>query len=220
MSQQPQNPIFYLLKYDLDRLNPDLGGSEVNLVYPREVTGLFTTVDGPEEATLDLRFWLRGCDPIEVEEPVQFTGFLPSILETDAPIGKPPFPLYSKRFLNTLEAVGDIAYRSFSTQIEDDVTGAGDDDYLLGRISEDFVLIQFPHLDILDLEKSTYSSYDEELGMVTALNEVVLKVPETGLPPAFRLKAYSPYILVSAAAKTALEQAGVRGVRFALNPYS
>ncbi|WP_019009581.1 imm11 family protein [Deinococcus aquatilis] len=151
---------------------------------------------------------------------MQLTGFLPTVLETDAPVSESSLPLYSKRFLNILEAVGDVAYRSFSTQIEDDVTGAGDDDYLLGRINEDFVLIQFPHLDILDLEKSTYSSYDEELGTVTALNEVVLKVPEIGLPPAFRLKAYSPYILVSAAAKTALEQAGIRGVRFALTPYS
>ncbi len=210
---------FYFLRHDHSRLNPDLGGNEFELVYPKEVTSLFHTLDGPEEATFPLEFWLRTDEPIQIDEPVQFTGFFPTILKTDAPMAETDYPLFSRKFLDVLESVGSVGGQVFKTQIEDDVLDGGNLDYPLGRITDRFVLIQFSHLDILDLEKSTYSRLDEELRMVGGLSEVVLKIPLEGLPPAFRLRASASHILVSAAAKEALEAAGIQGVIFTTGPY-
>lgn len=208
---------YFFLDYDFSRLNPDLGGSEVDLVHPQQAEGMFTTLEGPEAATLPLPDWLRGDDPFEVEEPVQFTGFLPSILKTDAPISDPTIPLYSKRMIQVLEEAGEFWHRTFQTQIEDDVTGSGVENYPLGRITEDFLLLQLPHLDILDLEKSIFASLDKATGMVLGLSEAVLT--DVALPPIFRLKSSPSHILVSGAAQQALKEAGVRGILFSERPY-
>lgn len=220
MNSKTADPTFYFLNYDYDRLNPDLGGNEIELVYPKEITSTFTTVNGPETATLDLVDWLTGDDPFELEEPVQFTGFFPTILKTDAPISERVYPLYSKKFLDALKTLGPFDGRVFQTQIEDDVVGSGDDpNYPLGRITDQFVLIWFPHLDILDAEASVYSYRSPRSGMVTGLQNVVLNIPEEGLPPIFRLKASPVLILVSAVAKAALEESKISGLKFSTHPF-
>lgn len=210
---------FYFIKADIRRLNPDLGGSEVNQVDRSPIRSTRHLPDGPVEMTRDLFSWLNTQDSFPVPEPVEFTGFFPTVLETDMPIAERNLPFFSRAFLAALLEVRDFPHRVITTRITDDVSG-GDPDYPLGRTTDDYVLIQvLGHLNILDLERSEYSNYDEEIDRVRGLKKTVLRIPEAGLPPLFRLTASPTLLLVSAAGRAALEAAGIRGARFSDNPY-
>ncbi|WP_291432449.1 hypothetical protein [Deinococcus sp.] len=212
---------FYFLMADIDRLNPDLGGSEVNQVDRSPIHATLTTPDGPVEIAEDLFFWLGTEEPFHVPEPVEFTGFFPTVLETDMPIAEKRLPLISRALLTTLLEVGDFPHRVITTRITDDVEASGGDpDYPVGRTTDAYILLQvLGHLDILDLERSEYGRHNERTGSVTGLEKAVLHLPKSGLPPLFCLKPARRHLLVSAAGRAALEAAGIRGVRFSDNPY-
>jgi len=211
---------FYFIMADIKRLNPDLGGSEVNLVDRGPIRSTRHLPDRRVETTKDLFFWLKTKDPFPVPEPVEFTGFFPTVLETDMPISERGFPLVSRAFLAALLEVRDFPHRVITTRITDDVEASGSDpDYPVGGTTDDYVLLQvLEHLDILDLERSEYRDYDEETRKVGWLDKAVLHIPEEGLPPLFRLTATPTKLLVSAAGRAALEAAGIRGVRFYEHP--
>ena len=212
---------FFFVLPDLDRLHPDLNGSEVNPVDNNPSRAEYTTMYGREELEEDLRFWLNTAEPFQVTEPVELTGFFPTLLETDMPIMRPQLPLVSRKLLETLRSVGDFTHRALATRIKDDVeSSGGEPNYPVGRTTDQYVLIQvLEHLDILDLEHSRYSSHNERTGSVTGLEKAVLTIPAAGVPPLFRLRAARTHLLVSAAGRAALEASGIRGVRFSDNPY-
>jgi hypothetical protein len=86
-----------------------------------------------------------------------------------------------------------------------------------GARNHNFSLVRIPvHLDVFDWENSVYKLDPDLPGRVelSTVKKIVLKEPEEGFPPLFKLSAMPYALLVSAEAKTALENAGIRGTRF------
>ena len=71
------------------------------------------------------------------------------------------------------------------------------------------------HIDVVDWERSVFDRHEIGPGNVFySFDKLVLRKPDRGLPPLFRISANEGMLLVSAEARSALESAGIRGVTF------
>jgi hypothetical protein len=147
-------------------------------------------------------------------EHVEFETVGDIIHHTDYPYCKPRWPIMSKRMLDTLLSVREFPHQTIPiTMIDCEVVHKPE----LGRNEKsgeeihDFVAVQLlEHLDIFDWERSDYKP-DPAMPRVDRL---VLRVPEGGLPPLFRVKKRETYLYVSPEGRAALESAAIQGVDF------
>jgi hypothetical protein len=83
------------------------------------------------------------------------------------------------------------------------------------RHDNEFVAVQLlEHQDIFDLENSVYRMHSIFPDAIDRIRKLVLKVPEEGLPPIFRLKVSPVQLYVSTEGRAALEAANIKGIRF------
>lgn len=124
---------------------------------------------------------------------------------TDFPSVRESWPIMSKRMLAVLRSVGSFPHQSIPiTMVSDEIYS--------DETSDDFVAVQLlEHLDIIDLEHSIYED-DEYLGL--QFEHMVLKEPDEGFPPLFRLKQKPTLLYVSSKARWALESAEIKGIEF------
>jgi hypothetical protein len=83
--------------------------------------------------------------------------------------------------------------------------------------NHDFVAVQLlEHQDVFDWEKSVYKRNPERSDIIDRLDKLVLKIPQHGLPPLFRIAAIPlrTRLFISAEGRAALEQAGIKGLWF------
>lgn len=180
-----------------------------------KITATIRYANRNKEVTSDLQGWVKRSTVFPIEEPVQFTGFFPTLLTTDVPGSFEDYPLFSKRFLVALEQAPPFKKRVISTIIQDDVGDSGRSDYELGRTTDDFVLIQtYEILNALDYEASRYRQRDEETGLARFVDRMVLKTPEDGFPTMFRVADAPIELLVSDEAKRILEAANLSDLEF------
>jgi hypothetical protein len=79
----------------------------------------------------------------------------------------------------------------------------------------EFVAVQLlEELDIFDWENSVYKMDSIFPDEVDQIRKLVLKVPEKGLPPIFRLTVDPVVLYISPEGRAALEAANIKGVRF------
>jgi hypothetical protein len=77
--------------------------------------------------------------------------------------------------------------------------------------NQDYVIVQLlDHLDIFDYDQSIYDPADID----GTLSKLVLKDPPDGYPPLFRVATIPNRLFISAAARTALEAADIKGLEF------
>jgi hypothetical protein len=172
-----------------------------------------------------------GTIPYPGPKPINFVGFLDERLHqtdclyTDDSDLK---PIISKRMLYVLRSVGEFPHKAISTRIYDySFQDQGEDSYGRhdykgpaiapgGEFNEDYVALQLlAHVDGIDPDSCVY---EDDYPGVYAPNLISwrLKEPIGGFPPIFRLDKAGPsvYLFVSPAAKEALEEAGIKGLRF------
>jgi hypothetical protein len=166
----------------------------------------------------------RYPEPIEFPNPVLFQGLLSTVRQTDYPItAGEEFPLFSKRMVEVLESVGPFPHNVLPTRIIDGVVrpslSNGDERYdSEGNLrpeyyTDNYVLLQITeYLDAMDLERSEYEEYDEELNLVVFVDKFVFKDIGREYPPIFRLTHSPVDLFISEAAKQALEAAGMRSL--------
>jgi hypothetical protein len=148
-------------------------------------------------------------------EHIEFETIGDVIHHTDYPYCKPRWPIMSKRMLDTLLSVREFPHQTIpitmiDTQMYYDET-VGDYVAPMHRI-HDFVAVQLlEHLDIFDWERSVISNPDPILFDV---DQLVLRVPEGGLPPLFSVREREARLYVSPEGRTALETADIQGVDF------
>jgi hypothetical protein len=176
-------------------------------------------VEWPEFREYSLKFKnLRDFD--FPNHGVEFHGYESSLSDTDYPYANVSWPIMSKRMLNILLAVRDFPHRTWDVPFVGFADNAPEGllrEGLRGgvRHEDEFVAVQLlEHLDIFDWENSVYemdSMFPEE---VDRIRRLVLKVPEEGLPPIFRLKVAPVLLYVSPEERAALEGANIKGIRF------
>jgi hypothetical protein len=173
---------------------------------------------------------MTGTIPYPGLEPVNFVGFLDRLPHQTDFLSTDYFePIVSKRMLYVLRSVGGFPHKAISTRIydysfQDQGEGSyGRHDYEGpaiapgGEFNEDYVGLQLlEHIDGIDLDSCKYE--DKYPGILPPLLKTswVMKEPIGGFPPVFRLNksGASVYLFVSPAAKEALEEADIKGIRF------
>lgn len=153
------------------------------------------------------------CPP----ERIEFETVGEYLFATDYPYTRPSWPIMSKRMLETLLSVGEFPHQvipvvMLDTQLHDfQKIGAPPEEI------HDFVAVQLlEHLDVLDWERSMCERHPTIPNTVEALSmqKLVLKEPEGGFPPLFRIASYRTQLYVSAFSRAALEKAGLKRLFF------
>ena len=154
-------------------------------------------------------------EPIDSVNEIQMEGLMLHFEGIDYLYTRPDLPVMSKRMLSVLRSVRDFPHQTIPVVIEDTEAAKGDWLRRSGKVSTDYVAVQLlEHLDIFDREKSIYEPNFLDPNNVGDVEKLVLKVPELGLPPIFRITDKSTRLYVSPEAKTTLEEAGITGIRF------
>ena len=199
----------YKLNQNLDRIEgfdewEELGSADIL------VTGELAKRDGFE------RLFYKP-ELIESIESIRTKGAHIQIEGLDYILSNPKLPVMSKRMLSVLESVRDFPHQTIPVRIKDTVliTGADGKFQSSGKVNTDYVAVQLlEQLDILDRDKSIYKPSVINPDNIGHIKKLVLKVPEEGLPPIFRIRDNRTYLYVSPEAKAALEEAGITGIRF------
>jgi hypothetical protein len=153
-------------------------------------------------------------------ERIEFETFGDIIRNTDYPYCKPQWPIMSRRMLETLLSVQEFPHQVIPvTMVDiqkyfDETIG----DYIAPENQfHDFVVVQLlKHLDIFDWERSIYQPEPGRNDRVESVEQLVLRIPEGGLPPLFRIEmtGLRVNLYVSPQGRAALEAIGIRGVSF------
>jgi hypothetical protein len=215
--------IAYEISHNLDRIN-ELSSDPMNREYgeAEDHDALIYTPTKPKNLS-----WggMTGAIAYPGPEPVNFVGFLERLPhQTDFLSSDYLEPIISKRMLYVLRSVGDFSHKTIATHIYDfDFQNQGRNRFLEhnippgGEFNEDYVGLQLlEHVDGIDPDSCEYE--DDYPGILPPnLISWTMREPIEGFPPIFRLKSEGGeevYLFVSPAAKEALEEAGIKGVRF------
>jgi hypothetical protein len=148
---------------------------------------------------------------LDLPDNIEFDCDGARLLVSDYPYVKEQWPIMSKRMLNTLLTVKDFSHQVIPIVMKDIFVPPQFDE------SHDFVAVQLlEHQDVFDWENSVYRRNPERSDIIDRLNRLVIKIPQHGLPPLFRIAAtpLETRLFVSAEGRAALEQAGIKGIRF------
>jgi hypothetical protein len=166
---------------------------------------------------------IENAEPYEVPEPVNWVGFLDRLHQTDYLCNDLNWPLISKRMLYVLRSVGEFPHKVISTRIYDYGFQNQGRNEILGRMvppagefNEDYVGLQLlEHTDGIDYEHCEFRPRMNP-NRQPHITNLVLKEPVGGFPPIFRLNRAGEdlRLFISPAAKEALEEAGIKGLRF------
>jgi hypothetical protein len=198
----------YELKHDLAHLADT----------PRERDAYI--VEWPEY--LDYRYKFNKSDYFKYpDNGVEFHGYESSLSNTDFPYNNVGWPIMSKRMLDALLEVREFPHRTWNVPFVGFPNRTNEEILRQGlakngiRHDDEFVAVQLlEHLDIFDWENSVYRMHSIFPDEVDRIRKLVLKVPEKGLPPIFRLTILSGHLYISPEGRAALEAANIRGVRF------
>jgi hypothetical protein len=168
-----------------------------------------------------------GTIPYPGLEPIDFVGFLDERLHqsdylytNDSDLN----PIISRRMLYVLCSVGNFPHKTIATRIYDyGFQDQGRNNYEgnpnlpAGEFNENYVALQLlEHIEGIDYENSEFRSRKNPT-LPPYITSLVLQEPASGFPPIFRLRTEGGekvYLFVSPAAKEALEEADIKGLRF------
>ena len=154
-------------------------------------------------------------EPINSFSEIRMEGLMYHFEGIDYLYTRPLLPVMSKRMLSVLRSVRDFPHQVIPVTIEDTEVTFDSLPESSGRVSTDYVAVQLlEQLNIFDREKSIYEPGIVNPNKVGFIDKLVLKVPEEGLPPIFRITDNRTYLYVSPEAKAALEEAEITGVNF------
>lgn len=157
---------------------------------------------------------------IDVPTPVLFEANFDATSRSDYPCNDVGWPLMSSRMLEVVRRLGSFPHRVIPVRLLDR-SALGPcrflpDGSLRPEVFDDrFAAIQLTeHVDVVDWDRSEYRPSSFNPNKVSGFRKLMFIEPAGGFPPLFRLAADTSYLLVSAEARRALEEAGIRGVQF------
>jgi hypothetical protein len=171
---------------------------------------------------------LLNTTPYNGSEPVNMLGHLDRLTyQTELLYVDIEFdPILSKRMLYVLRSVGEFPHKAIPVHIYDESLYSDANreriKHFLGRedigseyCNRDFVALQLlEHTDAIDRELTEYIPDPDNPDWPPDLKRLVLKEPSSGFPPMFRVQGERFPLYVSPSAKQALEEAGIRGLKF------
>lgn len=154
-------------------------------------------------------------------EKIYFQANFNLIPEYDYPLTDINIPIMSKNMLNIVQKIGDFNFELVPIIMIDD-TYLGErfdnDNNLISTvpINDDYIAVRLTDglYDYLDMDNSVYRPSRVNPNIPSRVRKVVLKEPQNGFPPIFRVKYTPSSLFLSNAAKEALEKANVKGCVF------
>jgi hypothetical protein len=232
---------YYRIEHDIDRLGEDglqLGDGSLSsefkdwekiklaFSYPIEID-----LAGDEGVIIVNRINKKLC-VLKAQMPAEllFTGFECLFGFSDGYIDYPylvdieSWPFISTRMLNTLLSVQDFPHQAIPIvfKVIENYLSTDEEKRIASLVrNHEFVILQLlEHLDAIDKDRSDCiigtceTATGETIESIKLDGRIVLKEPSNGFPPIFRIKDNANELYVSAAAKEALEKAGVQGLIF------
>lgn len=175
--------------------------------------------------------WIGGLiehPPCDLPNPVIFEADFSALRDTDYPISDVNWPVMSRRMYYTLLALGDFPHRITPVAMIDDTSFMFESELRFlpnGQPKpevtnfDDFVVIQLlERSNYFDFERSKYTWHPRTPDWVRSVESYVLNEPPGGFPALFRLTVTPSSLFISAKAREALKESGIRGTAYyALN---
>lgn len=171
--------------------------------------------------------WTNGLykiTPYELPDPVVFNADFAQLTRTDYPENDMNWPVMSRRMYYILCSLGDFPHRMIPIAMLDDLAFPYERERCFiadGKPNpevtnfDEFLAIQLlERSDYFDFERSEYTQHPRDQNWVSSVEKYVLTPPDKGFPPLFRLTVQSPELFISAEAREALREAGIRGTAY------
>lgn len=152
--------------------------------------------------------------------PLIYTGYPDIVRQIDYPFTNNGWPVMSRRMYNTLLAAGSFPHRALPVAVIDCRVPNSEWYDSQRKLREEitdrnFVAIQLTELlDIFDWQNAKYTVDEEQPDLIVDVEEYLFKLPETGLPPLFRIKGDTTPLFISALARKILKDANMSGPRY------
>jgi hypothetical protein len=164
--------------------------------------------------------------PLDLPDPVVFNAYFQALAHTDYPTNNVYWPVMSRRMYYVLNSIGNFAHRVIPIAMLNDTAYPDEQERCFlsdGKPNpavtnfDDFVAVQLlEEKDYFDFEHSVYKPSPKFPEWVHAVQRYILREPPEGFPPLFRLSAHASSLFVSAQAREALKEAGIRGTAYEL----
>ena len=158
----------------------------------------------------------RPWPPVRSPDGVRFdTNFEVLAMQPDYPNNTVNWPLMSRRMFDVLQSVRPFPCHEIPVTLVDDTIDVDIRYDVFGRprpqySKSDYLAVQLAHRsDYLDRERSEYESRSKT--GILFVYRYAFNIPPEGFPPLFRLTVAPAALYISAEARAALEQAGIRG---------
>ncbi|MBI9064673.1 MAG: hypothetical protein JEZ14_21995 [Marinilabiliaceae bacterium] len=154
----------------------------------------------------------------ELPEQIYFQANFNLIPKYDYPLTSLEVPVVSKRILEILNSLGDFSFRLIPVIMIDDTyfSELFDANNRLNSnvpVNTSYSIIQImSYTEVFDYENSIFE--EDFILPVGHIDKLVLKKPQNGFPPIFRIQEKASEIFISKEAKEALELANIKGCVF------
>jgi hypothetical protein len=166
--------------------------------------------------------WLMKTTPYNLPDQVVFFTNFELLACTDFPVNDVNWPIMSRRMYYVLQSLGNFPHQVIPiAMVHDRFSDLNNPPELFledGQPNpeltnfDDYVAIQLlEESDYFDFDDSVYIRHKKNPQEIHTVETYVLNRPSQGFPPIFRLRAYPRNIFISAEARQALEEAGIRG---------
>lgn len=154
-------------------------------------------------------------------EKIYFQANFNLIPEYDYPLTDLNIPVMSKKMLGITQTIGDFNFEIVPITMIDDTyldKRFDSNNNLLASVpkNEDYVAVRLTDglYSFLDMDKSEYRPSRVNPNIPSRVRKIVLKEPENGFPPLFRVKYTPSTLFVSKETKEALEATNIKGCVF------
>lgn len=173
---------------------------------------------------LDWTAGLMDTTPYDLPDPVVFNADFAQLTRTDYPENDVDWPVMSQRMYYVLCSLGDFPHRVIPIAMLDDLAYPYERErrfIVQGKPNpevtnfDDFLAVQLlEESDYFDAERSEFEPSPIAPFQVSSVETYALNQPPNGFPPLFRLLVTSSQLFISAEAREALREAGIRGTAY------
>lgn len=172
--------------------------------------------DGSE----DMKYQLQTETKVDRHGPIQFVANIPVVADLDYPIVDSGIEVMSKKMIDVLENVGQIKWNLLSTLLIDDTFLENPIDKNGNvlpevKVLKGFYVVQLlEQLSVFDFDNSDFKVLRSNPAFPGVVKKMVLRQPEGGFPPIFRMAEKPASLFISQRAKEALEKNNIKGCLF------
>ncbi|MCP3961973.1 MAG: hypothetical protein GY719_29375 [bacterium] len=173
--------------------------------WDRREAGNFEDAEIREFEGMDRMFWLE-TTPKRHPPVIEVVANTRALAATDLPFTDRAWPIVSRRMLHAILSTGSFAHETVPVHFLPRRRGDPE-------VQDDYVVLRLlSQLDVFDRDRSEFKLSRINPKRTRSIRHLVLRCPQGGFPPCFRVPEDTAMLFLSGEAKAALEEIGVRGL--------